>query len=288
MTSRLRRMNVCGGFTLIELLIVIVIIALLMTIAMIAVGPILERVSRVRCGAQISSVFTSYMSYVTQQSKIFPPLYDPKEYNFQARTYTGSLRPFDNYFITNSKAGFSAGFGPLVAHGLIKSEYFICPDVADTEDAWWRMDPVANAEYWWQEKENQNPERLWRERGTSTQSTPNTYASYCIRHKLYPWTPAQVGSGQDPAKTHVASSSSQAYNLIKTYGRRAILADNLTTLDMVTQRHGTGVNVAFIDGSVEFREGEEFMGMLKAVNGGTSEAALDDLWAILDLGVLNN
>jgi len=283
----MRKTRICRGFTMIELLIVVVIITILMTVAMIAMRPILERVARVRCGAQLSAVLSAYMSYVTQHSKYFPPLYDPKEYDFvKARqgvdAYSGN--PFDNYFITNRKAYFSAGFGPLVAHGLIKSEYFVCPGVADTEESWWRKSSVADAEYWWQEDPNPNPENAWRERKTI--SDPS-FASYCIRHRLYPWTPAQVSSAQDK-ETNVATQGGVA-KMIAKYGRRAILADNLTKRRMVEERHGNGVNAAYIDGSVEFCDNDQFMEILQGEDkkkDKVSETELDILWYLLDSGRL--
>jgi prepilin-type N-terminal cleavage/methylation domain-containing protein/prepilin-type processing-associated H-X9-DG protein len=280
MISRIQKTRICRGFTLIELLIVIVIIMLLATIAMVAMGPILDHVDRVRCGAQLSAVLTSYLAYTNQYSKYFPPLNNPKEYKFKEREYDKSpsvSNPFDNYFITSKNAYFSAGFGPLVAHGMIKSEYFVCPSVADTEENWWRLTPVAKAEYWWQSKANPNPENAWRERKNITNPS---FASYSIRHRLYPWTPSQVATAQ--AKESDVHIDPSVGNLIAKHGRRAILADNLSTKTMVYERHETGVNVAYIDGSVSFVGSNVFMEQLEDM--GTNESRLDILWYVLDSG----
>ena len=60
------------------------------------------------------------------------------------------------------------------------------------------------------------------------------------------------------------------------HGRRAILADNLNTLAMIEERHEVGVNVAYMDGSVEFRQGDELMEQYEG------SPNLDAVWATLD------
>ncbi|NIA20682.1 MAG: hypothetical protein GWP05_01665 [Anaerolineaceae bacterium] len=253
MTRRTLERTKIGGFTLIELLIVIVIIILLGTIAMTAMGPILERVDRVKCGAQLSSVFTSYMAYVNRYSKIYPPLYSPREYDYKTKRY--NLDPRDNYYIANPVGYWRAGFGPLTWHGLIKAEYYVCPSVVDSDDERWRTKADSNIEYWWGRYPNPHPDRLRREQKISgnppqavIKSNEKSFASYSIRHKLYPWTPSQVASPQpDLGKETDENYYGQ--------GRRAILADNLNSLEMIEERHEVGLNVAYMDGSVEFRQG---------------------------------
>lgn len=274
MTRRtLERTRVCG-FTLIELLIVIVIIILLATIAMTAMGPILKLAARVKCGSQLSSVFTSYMAYVNQYSKIYPPLYSPREYDFANKTY--NLDPAANYYITNPVGYWQAGFGPLTWHKLIKAEYYICPSIVDTDKAWWRTKADSKIEYWWGHYANPHPDRLFREQKIVNNQAvigdnERSFASYSIRHKLYPWTPSQVASPQ----TQLGAIDYYGQ------GRRAILADNLNSLQMIEERHEVGVNVAYIDGSVEFRQGDELMDQFPGT-GLVTENDLDRIWATLD------
>jgi len=267
MTRRTLERTKIGGFTLIELLIVIVIIILLATIAMTAMGPILKRVARAKCGAQLSSVFTSYMAYVNQNSKIYPPLYSPREYDYVSKSY--NLDPTDNYYITNPVGYWQAGFGPLTWHGLIKADYYVCPSVEDSEDPWWRKEADSDIEYWWGSYPNPHPDRLRREQEiVNNQATisERSFASYSIRHMLYPWTPSQVASPQTQLGSHASFQ----------HGRRAILADNLNTLAMIEERHEVGVNVAYMDGSVEFRQGDELMDQYEG------SPNLDAVWATLD------
>ena len=257
-----------GGFTLIELLIVIVIIILLATMAMTAMGPILKLAARVKCGSQLSSVFTSYMAYVNHYSKIYPPMYRPTEYNFENKSY--NLDPTKNYYIFNPDDDeWQAGFGPLTWHDLIKAEYYICPSVADTDETWWRKEKDNDIDAWWGQYPNLHPDRVFREDRKFEESenrNKGSFASYSIRHKLYPWTPSQVSSPQTQLGSHDVFE----------HGRRAILADNLNTLEMIEERHEVGVNVAYIDGSVEFRQGDELMDQYKG------SPNLEAIWATLD------
>jgi len=268
MTRKTLERTRLGGFTLIELLIVIVIIILLGTIAMAAMGPVLELVDRARCGAQLSSIFTAYMTYVNQYSKIFPPMYTPTEYNFESKNY--NLDPSNNYYIINPSGKWQGGFGPLTWHNLIEAEYYICPSVADAGGPWWRTEANDDIDAWWGQSPNPHPDRVFREdRNLSTPANRRSFASYSIRHMLYPWTPSQVSSPQTLLGSHASFR----------HGRRAILADNLNSLRMIEERHKVGVNVSYIDGSVEFRQGGELMGIYEA---NPDNPNLDAVWATLD------
>ncbi len=262
--------TVTRAFTPLELLVVIAIISILIAIAVAVTGRISDGPEGVRCATQLSRLTTAYMAYVNQyNSGRFPPLYDPREYDASSKSY--NLTDSDNYYITNPAGNWQAGFGPLIWHRLITPEYFICPSVVDSDEPWWRSQADDNIDAWWGRYPNPHPDRLFREKKVvNKQATisERSFASYSIRHKLHPWPVSQVTSPQ-PGIRGAAK-----------HGRRAILADNPNTLRMVSERHGSGVNVAFIDGSVEWREGGKFMDALERA--APCIADMDAVWCALD------
>jgi len=222
-----------GGFTLLELLVVIAIIMLLMTIGFMSMESIFELVYRVKCASQLHSVTVAYTTYVSQYSKIYPPIWSHSEGagGGDNSNYASWYFPQNSYQFNPWGQWWSCGFGPLMWHKLITAKYFVCPSIADNTDDWWHDAPDDDLEVWNYYLTNPHPAKMLREYNVGQSGGPSTRSTYNIRPYMYPWTPAQLSAR----------------------GVRAILADNLSTPQMVIERHGNGVNVAYMDGAVEWR-----------------------------------
>ncbi len=132
--------------------------------------------------------------------------------------------------------------------------------IAENTEDWWHNETDSELEVWNRYLVNQHPAKMLREykvgqsRGSSTRST------YNIRPYMYPWTSSQLSAR----------------------GVRAILADNLSTPQMVFERHGDGVNVAYMDGAVEWRTEQLLWENDMTPNYVPHNPTMTELWKALD------
>jgi len=223
------------GFTLIELLIVIAIISLLIALLLPSGQGIRDRVNRARCQAQLRGLANAYMAYVTTIGKHrFPPLWSTGEYIGNGQ-YAAWYYPQHDYRIT-VYGRFDTAFGPLIWHGFVRdSETFICPAIHDTGFEWFhdRDVPEGPDNFWSARSANVDPIEAFERYNQKHMNITNdhTRASYSIRPYLYPWSPSQVALNQ---------------------GAKALMADNFPVPECVLERHRDAVNVAYLDGSVQY------------------------------------
>ena len=234
---------------------------LLMTIGFMSMEPIFKVLYRVKCASQLSSVAVAYTTYVNQYSKIYPPIWSYGEgarggdnYNYASWYY-----PQNSYQIC-IYGRWDCGFGPLMWHKLISAEYFVCPSIADNSDDWWHDEPDEDLEVWNYYLANPHPAKLLRDYKAGQSGVPCTRSTYSIRPYMYPWTSSQLSAR----------------------GVRAILADNISTPEMVIERHGNGVNVAYMDGSVEWRNDQILWENDMTGNYIPRNPTMIEVWEVLD------
>jgi len=232
-----------NGFTLVELLLVIAIISVLLSLLLPTAGKIYEAVNRARCAGQLRGLANAYMAYTSTIGR-FPPVWHQSEfkgYDVRGPKYATWFPTTHTYCIFVEYRRFDVGFGPLLFHGYARDpSTFVCPVLAASGEPWWHTEPRSDAIYQAPvsrplEPTNPNPVDLleeWWRRPDHRLETYGSYASYSLRPGLYPYTPATVA----------------------TRGFSALAADNFHSPDVVLQRHVSGVNVAYLDGSVAFRE----------------------------------
>jgi prepilin-type N-terminal cleavage/methylation domain-containing protein/prepilin-type processing-associated H-X9-DG protein len=273
------------AFTLVELLIVIAIIALLISLLLPMYRPIAMAVDRARCQTQLKGLMQAYLGYATSYGR-FPPLWSAAEYDGASGLFTGLRISPNCYIVTSANPGrrFDVGFGYLVwDRSLQDPKTFVCPVCRSDYDPWWHDKPVSSkVSYWWHADgtfTNRDPiesfDAWWLKDKSSSQ---DSFASYCLRPGLYPMSPAQA----------------------QTKGIRAFMADNMhfhytdptkAERDVISQRHESGVNVGYLDGSVDFRSDEKlfkenyaspaqqsFSGSLDALN----NTKMGAIWASFD------
>jgi len=226
------------AFTLVELLLVIAIISLLTSLLLPMGGRIYEAANRARCAAQLKGLASAYMAYTNTIGR-FPPVWHRSEYkgyDVHGPKYAGWFPTTHTYCVFVEYRRFDVGFGPLLFHGYASDpESFVCPVLAASGEPWWHTEPTTDPLYMNFHETNPNPvdllEEWWRRPGHRLE-TYGSYASYSLRPGLYPYTlPA-----------------------IMERGFSALAADNFHYPDVVLRRHVSGVNVAYLDGSVMFRE----------------------------------
>lgn len=237
-----------GAFTLIELLLVIVIIALLISFILQTGGPIREAANRARCQTKLKGLADAYMAYTTKRGGQFPPYWHSSEW--RGNDMYASWLPVDpnNRIVeapTASWRSFNPAFGPLVFERMVKdADTFVCPAVGDSADPWWHELPKPTYQriYYHDNMTNWDPIvsfEQWMKGNRSLRRYSS--ASYSLRFGLYP-----------RSKTWLVNE-----------GINAFLADNFHfhyvdeedwDQDVIKQRHGSGVNVAYLDGSVQWRQ----------------------------------
>jgi prepilin-type processing-associated H-X9-DG protein len=189
------------------------------------------------------------MSYAEVANR-FPPYWHRSEHSYSGdRHKYSSWLPIDpNYRIIEALSGggrsFNPMFGPLIFERYVKdAEQFVCPSVEDSGFEWWHVGGNGGP-YWNSGFTNWDPIVSWEEwmkgnRGTARYSS----GTYCLRIGLYP-------RSKDEALRD---------------GINAFMADNFHyhypdkedwEYDVIRQRHGTGVNVAYLDGHLEYRTDE--------------------------------
>lgn len=234
------------GFTLIELLLVIAIIGLLVALIMQGGGALREAANRARCATNLSGLQKAYMAYVEERCNgNFPPFWHRSEWSGNDQ-YAGWLPIDPNYRIIEADGGrsYNKTFGPLVFEKYVKSaDVFVCPTLSDSGNDWWHEFPRDSGSrvYFHDSYTNWDPIVSYVEWMKGNRATRRyTSASYSLRFGLYP----------------------RSRQWLMDQGVNAFIADNFhyhypdeedAEFDIFGQRHVKGVNVAYIDGSVEFR-----------------------------------
>jgi len=231
------------GFTLIELLLVIAIISLLVALLLPTGKGIRDMVNRARCQAQLKGLANAYMAYVaTEGEGRFPITHATSEYlgdGRYANWYPQNCTEYVYRHISGTAWYWETCFGPLVWHRMITPDVLVCPAVADTDDPWWQVPQDSDSRWYFIQYgthfSNHDPEEgLQRYFKTPGEAKSRSISTYCLRPGLYPWTQSE---------------------LVRR-GCHALMADNLHFAGAVLQRHVSGVNVAYFDGHIEWREDE--------------------------------
>jgi prepilin-type N-terminal cleavage/methylation domain-containing protein/prepilin-type processing-associated H-X9-DG protein len=248
-----------SAFTLIELLVVMAIIALLVALIIQTSGPIRKAVERAQCQTKLRGLGTAYLAYVSRYAGgHFPPIWSTTEYG--VGDYASWYYPQNCYQImVNSR--FDSGWGPLVWHGLVTdADIFLCPAILAEDFQWWHDAPIPDDRFWTGAFANPEPVAA-REMYFKGQTPPSyTRAAYNIRAYMYP---------RD--RTHLVEQ-----------GVRAILADNFSVPTCVLERHETGVNAVYLDGSAQWVEHEDLWNNAMNWNYVVKEPMVMKLWEILD------
>jgi len=227
-----------NGFTLIELLLVIAIISVLISLLLPMAGKMYEAAYRAQCAGQLRGLANAYMAY-THTIDRFPPVWHRSEYkgyDVHGPKYAGWFPTTHTYCVFVEYCRFDVGFGPLLFHGYASDpSIFVCPVLAASGEPWWHTEPRDNEIYMNFHESNPNPagllEKWWRRPGHRL-DVYGSYASYSLRPGLYPYTLPEVTRR----------------------GISALAADNFHYPDVVLRRHVSGVNVAYLDGSVLYRD----------------------------------
>lgn len=267
------------AFTLVELLLVISIIVILVSVMVAASGPIMAIVYRTSCQSQLKALAQVYLSYTNQYSIQFPSL-TGVETSKGTPPAGGGASGFDNLIYSSAANildgkpnGYRVGFGPLSWQQLVAASYYVCPAISD-RDQWWH-DGQSGDDYW-NSPSNSNPDTCIQNNfangGAPTGGT-QIIASYSIRPGLYGWTPSQI------TMPH-GSSNMPAF--------RAFMADSFYVdgdQTSVKNRHGDGINVAYLDGTVKFCN-YQFLTQGPLTSPPTSTtpgSTLDNMWADFDM-----
>lgn len=127
----MKRLNRGGskGFTLVELLVVIGIIALLISILLPALNAARERANRVKCGANLHSMYQALALYANDNKGVFPRvMYNPA--SGAGATYGGA--GIDPFVLTND---IPAALWMLVRYADFNPEAFVCPSSNNDKDS---------------------------------------------------------------------------------------------------------------------------------------------------------
>ena len=236
------------GFTLMELLLVVAIIGLLIALIIQTGGPIRDAARRAQCQSNLKMLRESYLSYATDNNGNFPPYWHWSEWKGNDMYATWLPISVNDYIVDAPSGGqrrYDVGWGPLVFNQYItSSDIFVCPALRDSDDPWWHEYPKPTGErvYYHDPSTNWDPMTSYQEWMKNNRTLRRyTRASYCLRPGLYP----------------------RSRQWLMDHDINAFIADNFqyhypdlndAPYDVIRQRHVTGVNVAYLDGSVEFRE----------------------------------
>lgn len=247
------------AFTLIELLVVIAIIALLVAMILQASGPIRKSVERARCQTTLRGLSSAYLSYVGGLNRgCFPPIWAIGEYGVGG--YVNWYYPQNCYQIMVA-GRFDAAWGPLVWHGVVTDmDTFVCPTIMESGYAWWHNSPTSEQSFWTWQFANMDPQAARETYFKGSKPTGYTRASYNIRPYMHPY-------GRDQ---------------LAEQGVRAFLADNLSVPVCVQERHETGVNAAYLDGTAQWVEDEKLWNNSLNWDYLVKDPRMMELWKILD------
>lgn len=223
------------GFTLIELLIVVAIIAVLVSLLAPAGNMLFRAADNAKCQSQLKAIAQAYLAY-TNEDRLghFPPFTDKQE--FSNGTYRLSNHYSNiNYLIANG-GSFEGGFGPLVWGEYVRQENLVCPK---------DVDRLGSTTEWWSQNGG-NPMVVKRQIEEGGSFSGNIESSYSLRCYLYPWTPATVTEG---VNISLESGATLYDGPVK-----AFIACRIATVQDVLLRHENGAPVAYLDGSVKFRQ----------------------------------
>ena len=250
------------GFTLIELLVVIAIIVILVALLMPSIKPIMEELHRLQCASRLRALGQVYLTYVElhNQSR-FPPIWALSE-SSGVGSYASWYYPQNNYqlFVAGR---LDSGFGPLIfgRSPLVKdASIFVCPTIQAMDSPWWHTGADAGGEHFHSGWENPDPIPAVERWYTSSPYKGYTRSTYSIRSYLYPLT----------------------FDQAQGRGVRAFLADNLSHPTMVLGRHGDGVNVACLDGTVRYHNDELLWNNQMTTGYIVKEPIMDQIWALMD------
>jgi prepilin-type N-terminal cleavage/methylation domain-containing protein/prepilin-type processing-associated H-X9-DG protein len=233
------------AFTLIELLIVITIIAMLVAMFMPLGKVVREQANRARCAAKLSGLASAYMSYVASgRQGQFAPIWHYSQYRLNTDTWSSWFPVSYNCTIARYHQTFGlewdSALGCLIFERYVKDPgVYVCPMVEDSGYEWWHERGEGDGSWFHSGGSNANPQTLWEHWMQEGIKGPHTsqrwsWSSYCLRPKLWPFSSGEV----------------------QAQGVRAFMADNLHYPAVVLRRHVTGVNVAYLDGHVDYRDDE--------------------------------
>lgn len=221
-----------SGFSLVELMVVVAVLVLATSLVLAASGQVGVAARRAECAVNLKGLATAYLAYAVNEGLRFPPLVGADEFDFEKGKLAPWLPSQLNYLVVY-KGRFDQGFGPLVFHGYVRdADMLACPAV---KEGWWHAKAEAKGKLWHSKGSNPDPTKFLkdvlarREIGEVT-----TRAAYSIRAGMF----------------------GQRAEALEPEGVRAIMADNLSVPSQVLGRHGQGVNVACLDGTVEYRDDE--------------------------------
>ena len=248
------------GFTLIELLIVIAIISLLIAMVIQTMGPIRRTIEHARCQTKLKGLLNAYVSYVNGNARgVFPMLYNGSENN-QGQYYGYP----QNAYQAMIYGRFDAGWGPLVWHGLITdSDHLLCPAVLDSGFQWWHNQTLEATD-----------DTLWTARSANLDPVVN-------RANLFKGLPKSTGYSRASYDIRPGLFA-RGIDTVRQLGIRALIADNLPVPECILERHGTGVNVGYIDGSARWVEDQRLWNNALNWDFLINDPRSLELWKILD------
>jgi prepilin-type processing-associated H-X9-DG protein len=266
------------AFTLVELVLVIVLVALSLGILLSSgSGGVIaaKRMARqAACASQLRALGEAYLAYTNLNGQ-FPP------------SAPGIPELNELTFLVSFYGDFRYGFGPLTWERRLTADYYVCPLAGPDTRNWWHDAPIdPGTQYpfpvecpWWHHVyPNPNPDKVRED--PKSYSNSFSRASYNIRsyvsYKTPSWFEADGWSaipgnpwpfGRDPA-------------LVR--GKRALIADMLFTPEVISNAHGDGVNVFYIDGSVVYRTDDILLNRNLESEFGNTNIEIEHVWNSLD------